>query len=369
MQKFSPSLLLVSLYMLVTIAVDPVFYRRAAKLLFRRLPTAAMPQTPPDLPAATDITFPIDLVYTWVDGTDADYLAQRTHWARSLSLIRGNQDARRFEDHGELQLSLRSVQAYLPWIRTIFIITNDQTPPWLDTSHPKIRIISASHLFASKSDYPSFNSHALEFQLHHIPDLAEHFIYCCDDMFFGQPCQPGDFFDVAQGKSQCRLSFDNYNLPAFLFYRPGGIQERYWRQAWNNLKYVMAKDFPGYNVRLHTRHQATPLKKSLLAELAQRYPYIYQTVSANRFRALNDVPPIGFAAHYALATGQAIQKDISSLCANITVLLRHMQQEGPPKLLCINSCDSQDPAWAAMAKAGFYTQPSEYEKTAAETNR
>ena len=37
---------------------------------------------------------------------------------------------------------------------------------------------------------PTHNSHAVESQLHHIPGIAEHFLYSNDDMFFGRPLQP-----------------------------------------------------------------------------------------------------------------------------------------------------------------------------------
>ena len=37
---------------------------------------------------------------------------------------------------------------------------------------------------------PTFSSHAIESRLHHVPDLAEHFLYSNDDMFFGRPVDP-----------------------------------------------------------------------------------------------------------------------------------------------------------------------------------
>ena len=85
----------------------------------------------------------IDMVYLWVDGNDENWLKEKNKWAKKLN-IKNNPHQNnpcRFIDNEELKYSLRSLEMYAPWINKIFIITNGQIPSWLDTSHPKIKII------------------------------------------------------------------------------------------------------------------------------------------------------------------------------------------------------------------------------------
>src|SRR5699024_9900015 len=89
--------------------------------------------------------------------------------------------------------SLRSLEMYANWIRHIYIVTDNQVPHWLDTSHPRITIIDHTEVFADSTVLPVYNSHAIESQLHHIPELSEHYLYMNDDVFFGRPTSPDQF--------------------------------------------------------------------------------------------------------------------------------------------------------------------------------
>ena len=89
--------------------------------------------------------------------------------------------------------SLRSVEMYAPWIRKIFIVTDNQVPKWLDTSNPKIRIVDHKEILPEVS-LPCFNSRLIEHFLYKIPGLSEHFLYANDDMFINRPVTPATFF-------------------------------------------------------------------------------------------------------------------------------------------------------------------------------
>ena len=96
----------------------------------------------------------------------------------------------------QLKYSIRSLELYAPWIRNIHIVTNGQVceisrtasqrfliaplftyssnskvPDWLDTNHPRIRIVFHNQIFYDVSDLPTFNSCAIEMNLHHILNL------------------------------------------------------------------------------------------------------------------------------------------------------------------------------------------------------
>ena len=55
-----------------------------------------------------------------------------------------------------------------------------QVPDWLDLTHPRIRVVFHDQIFNDMSDLPTFNSVAIEVNLHHIKDLriVYLFIFC-----------------------------------------------------------------------------------------------------------------------------------------------------------------------------------------------
>lgn len=81
---------------------------------------------------------------------------------------------------------------YAPWINKIFIVTDNQIPDWLDTNHPKIRIIDHKEIMPEEC-LPCFNSNAIETCIDNITELSEYFLYANDDMFFSSPVKPDDF--------------------------------------------------------------------------------------------------------------------------------------------------------------------------------
>ena len=90
------------------------------------------------------------------------------------------------------------MHAFAPWVRRIFIATDSPVPEWL-AAHPKVTIVRAEDHFTDLSALPVYNSHAVETQLHHIPGLAEHFLYSNDDMFFGRPLVADDVLLARRG--------------------------------------------------------------------------------------------------------------------------------------------------------------------------
>ena len=102
----------------------------------------------------------------------------------------------RTADNDELKYSLRSVEMYAPWIRKIFIVTDEQMPEWLDTSNPQVRVVDLKEIMPPHC-LPCFNSSLIEKFIYKIPGLAEKFIYANDDMFINRKVTATDFFTPA----------------------------------------------------------------------------------------------------------------------------------------------------------------------------
>ena len=142
---------------------------------------------------ASDVSFEIDMVFSWVDGSSAEFQRARAKRMQNYVVGDGDDSDARFRQINELKYALRSVYMFAPWVRRIFIVTDSPRPEWL-AEHPAVTLVRSEDHFADLSVLPIHNSHAVEAQLHHIDGLAEHFLYSNDDMFFGRPIKPEVFF-------------------------------------------------------------------------------------------------------------------------------------------------------------------------------
>ncbi len=148
----------------------------------------------------------IDLVYLWVDGSDPEWQLAKERALQECGREPDRQATAkgRFANNDELRYSLRSVERYMPWVGRIFVVTANQTPTWLNTDHPKIRLISHSEIMDA-SVLPTFNSSAIEMSICRIEGLSERFILANDDFFVARPLTP-QFFYNAEGVPIARLS-------------------------------------------------------------------------------------------------------------------------------------------------------------------
>ncbi|CAK7059665.1 MAG: Exopolysaccharide phosphotransferase CpsY [Desulfovibrio sp.] len=141
-------------------------------------------------------SFAVDAVFTWVDGADPEWLENKQRLRRKLFGEKGVPDdadnASRFADNDELRYALRSLALYAPWIRKVHLVTAGQKPAWLNTE--TVTLVNHEAVFPEDVPLPVFSTRPIEFCVHRVPGLAEHFIYSNDDFMLGRPVSPGDFF-------------------------------------------------------------------------------------------------------------------------------------------------------------------------------
>ncbi|MBR5850729.1 MAG: Stealth CR1 domain-containing protein [Alistipes sp.] len=144
----------------------------------------------------------IDFVILWVDGADPawqqEFRAARCAEGTDSSVIR-------YRDWGTLRYWFRTVEQFASWVRKIHFITWGHLPAWLDTTHPKLHIVHHTD-FIPQEWLPTFNSNAIELNLHRIEDLAEHFVLFNDDTFLTRPCREEDLFRGGMPCDMARLS-------------------------------------------------------------------------------------------------------------------------------------------------------------------
>lgn len=135
----------------------------------------------------------IDIVYLWVNGNDPVWQAKRNTFIGKTNENSPINCKGRYADNDELKYSLRSIERNAPWIRKIFIVTDNQIPTWLDITHPKIQVVDHTEIMPEES-LPCFNSSLIEKHLYKIPGLAEHFLLANDDTFINKKVTPNDLF-------------------------------------------------------------------------------------------------------------------------------------------------------------------------------
>lgn len=144
---------------------------------------------------------PIDAVITWVDGADPKHAEKLNDYLGSLGGARPRAaNPIRFHHSGELDYCVTSLLRFAPWIRTIYIVTDNQIPEIvgrLKGTEYEGRVVVVDHrvIFAGFEQYlPTFNSSSILAVLWRIPGLAENFIFLNDDFALIQPIKPEDFF-------------------------------------------------------------------------------------------------------------------------------------------------------------------------------
>ena len=117
--------------------------------------------------------FPVDFVFTWVDGADPVHAAKRSRYF--FEKEHRDDTPSHYRDNGELRYALRSLEAYAPWARRVFLVTDGQIPSWLKADHPKIRMVDDTECIPS-AYLPTISSRVIEAHLHRIQGLAEHYV-------------------------------------------------------------------------------------------------------------------------------------------------------------------------------------------------
>jgi hypothetical protein len=288
-----------------------------------------------------DVDFPIDAVYTWVDGSDPAWQERKAAAHAAVGLGELNEYASnesRFLSRDELRYSLRSLDMYAGWIRHVYLVTDDQVPAWLDLDNPRITVVSHREIFGDRGRLPTFNSHAIESQLHHVPGLSDHFLYLNDDFFFGRPVDPRVFFD---GNGIARFSTSTAKLGL----GPTGAFDRPVMSGGKNNRDLLFKAFDR-TVTNKFKHVPQSLLKDVLFEMEGRFPEQFAATASHQFRNPGDLSVVSsFHHHYAYLRGRAVEGRLRYLYADIAAQetarrLERLLESRDVDTFCLNDHDT-----------------------------
>jgi hypothetical protein len=345
--------------------------RRLARGHAQPLPTPAPPdpQQPRAQASGALAQLDVDLVYTWVHGQDPLHRELRNTWARRYGLdpVVFNPDVR-YVEHDELRYSLRSIERFAPWVRRIHIVTPGQTPSWLDTSHPKIAMVHQDSIMANPGWAPVFNSLAIEAQLHRNPGLAEHFIYCNDDMFLGHRCEKSDFFAPVPASRPRDIGMkvmlserdDDWIVPWQSV--SNDRLARLWMAQWNNVKFALELRRPWRKVRKLTNHQAQSMTRTALRGASERLRRDWERTSASKFRGPDDLEFLAVARYLSLANGSAVRGFLPhEVFASERELIAH-DAASLPTLFCVNESAGGTDEHHRRELERLFPEPSRFER-------
>ncbi|WP_225824627.1 stealth family protein [Streptomyces naphthomycinicus] len=320
-------------------------------------------------PGIDQVCFPVDAVYTWVDGDDpAMAVKRRAHQALSDNVIAPRETgASRYTSHDELRYALRSLEMYAGFVRHVYLVTDSQTPAWLDADTPGLTVVDHRDILPADA-LPVFNSHAIESRLHHIPGLSEHYLYFNDDVFINRPVRAEHFF---HGNGIARIPLSPLKLgvgaPHPLEPAPNS--------AGKNAREVIRR-FHGRQITHKSLHTPHPQLLSVMREMEDVGIEELERTAYSRFRSTADVAPAStLHHHWAIATGRAVPADyrfryVQLGTPDMRRRLARLTAGEDVDFFCLNDVDTA-PADRAAAQAAIraflerkYPFPSRFERAA-----
>jgi hypothetical protein len=290
----------------------------------------------------------IDVVVAWVDGADPEHRAKRKRYLADLG---GNAEPeraahheRRFSDNDEIRFCLRSIRNYAPWVRTIWLITDNQFPAAIDRAgaeRENIRVVDHREIFRGCEQLlPTFNSYAIETMLWRIDGLADRFLYLNDDMMLVGPVEPTDFFSRG-GKVTLRGRWTTWN------------QELERGNTFFGGTKLLGAEMLGYTSEhfFSSGHLVYPLLRPVMGELFEEFKPAFLANAGYRFRDRKQFWPVSAHDHLLLKSDRArVIKPSNSahfsvrycLTASPTALEARLKQlgDGTMRFACINHLEA-----------------------------
>lgn len=260
----------------------------------------------------------VDAVFTWVNDKDPQWLSKKNFYLKNIDELgcQFSADPARFEDHNELYYSVMAVKKNLPWIRKIFIITDNQKPQWL-CDDPEITLVDHTEII-DKQYLPTFNSHVIEANLHRINGLSENFIYFNDDVCVAKPVEKSHFFRK-NGLASLFLSIKSLNQMA-----KSGMTTATLRASQNSKTLITTRT--GFEIDTPLVHTYVPLKKSTFENAWNTFEEEIENFLSNRFRGKNDLNMATFLVPWLMyIEGKSIVT--TEICYYFNIRSNHAEQQ------------------------------------------
>ncbi|MCD8007014.1 MAG: stealth family protein [Oscillospiraceae bacterium] len=299
----------------------------------------------------------IDLVVTWVDGTDSSWISLRRQYEIDG---KSNNSVIFYRDWELMRYWFRGVERNLPWIRKIHFVTWGHLPKWLNISHPKLQIVKHEDYIPSEF-CPSFSSHPIELNMHRIKGLSERFIYANDDMFFIGKIEPDYYFKsglpcdclcLRPITESCEDGFGhilwnniaciNRNFSMGDCMKENG--EKWFSELYPDVVMDLNRtcsafhNFPGFR----DEHLPIPFLKSTFEEVCEKEYRLLRRTSGHKFRSNEDVS-VWLMRYWQLVKGEFVPRMPKGIAITVSEpmnVLRDAILSAENPVICLN--DSLD---------------------------
>jgi len=288
-----------------------------------------------------NLNMEVDIVYLWVDGNDPKWQEKKRQYTGVTTDNSEVNNKGRYVSNDELKYALRSLEKHAPWIRRVFIVTDDQKPEWLDTDHPRVTVVDHRDILPAEAR-PCFNSTVIEYFLYRIPDLAEHFLFANDDMFFNADVSP-DFFFGKDGYPIVRLKKKPlgkwYPRLKSMLQKIVGRKLGQYAQKLADSASLIDKKFGTYYSGVPHHNIDAYRRSDYRAAIEDVFPDRVRTSQTHRIRTYGDVHRTAIT-YYSLAIGHGHRRYVDRKEASRILVYKHnfmeYLQRYQPKLFCLN---------------------------------
>ncbi len=255
--------------------------------------------------------FPVDAVITWVNGNDEKHRNKMSEYLEDKITLSSRSIRMRYDQVDEIEFSVKSIIKNAPFIRNIFIVTDNQTPIFFKenpTLYPNVKIIDHKEIFKGNEKYlPTFNSRSIETKLYKIPDLAEHYIYFNDDFFLLKQIEREDFFingyPILRGK-WFKLDKDVYYKKIKLFFKKSKKNSR----VGHKIAQQKGAEILGFDKYFKFHHIPQSFRKSTFENYFNENKSVEIKNISSRFRSNTQFISQSLANHIEIKNGTCVLK-------------------------------------------------------------
>ncbi|SMY26217.1 unnamed protein product [Zymoseptoria tritici ST99CH_1A5] len=243
----------------------------------------------------------IDFVYTWVNGSDAEFWYTKRPYELNSTLNDpegawiGKHGENRYRDWNELKYSVRSIEEYARFRNKIQVLVNSlngtsdkgarkQIPMWLDTlkATDTFEVLTQEDFFEEDKQgcLPTFNSLTIENQIHNTDSGVDRLFALSDDMILGRPHAASDIYSPLFGP-MLGFKTNAYNT----MHRPNEADtKRFGEKPWLiYTSWLLNRRF-GARKRKGQAHFGHSLSRALSREALSSFPGPNLQSACSRFR-------------------------------------------------------------------------------------
>lgn len=308
---------------------------------------------------------PIDAVITWVDGSDPKHAQKMDDYLASIGKTRPKSASKtRYHNAGEIDYCVTSILKFAPWVRNIFIVTDNQQPNLLQSIQgtdyeSRIQIVDHKTIFQGYEDVlPTFNSSTILTMLWRIPELSEKFLFFNDDVFLISPVDPEKFFQgdkvILRGQWCLMNEYLLHKLVINAVKKLFGLKvDTNTKRPGHRDRQQLAAKLIGFSKRyFRLPHMPHVWRKSTFADFFQKHPQVLVDNIQPKFRSPGQFVVEALAAHLEISKENVIfdkrirnvqLKPSEQFSWRINRKLKGADQSSEYWFTCIQSIESASP--------------------------